>query len=417
MAKILLVEDDNNLREIYGARLGAEGYTIVSASDGEEALAIAVKEKPDLIISDVMMPRISGFDMLDILRNAPETKDTKIIMMTALSQAEDKARADKLGADMYLVKSQVTLEDVAKAVHDMLEPGGTTVGDAATGSTAPVADPAPAPANVSVEPAPSPVPEPEPETPVPDPNPAPVPEPDPGPDPVPAPTPPPEPDTDPEAEASEEVKEQPAEPAPALVEAKPVEPAVDETPKEESEPEKPPEVVLPDMPDEEKGAPQAKEAEPESPDKPEAVEAPKDEKLAEVESEVGGSSIGPSLAQALAEEEKTVEEQINNFDNSEVKAKEKPAEEPKPEPAQTAPPVNPLDDTPKKLVIQPSEEFLKGGPDLNELIEKEKAEEGVSTPPPASVVKPEPEQPAETPKDQSSATDKEPKDDLSKIAL
>lgn len=120
MAKIMLVEDDNNLREIYGARLLAEGYQIVSAQDGEEALALAVKEKPDLIISDVMMPRISGFDMLDILRNAPETRDTKVIMMTALSQAEDKSRADKLGADRYLVKSQVTLEDVANVVHEVL---------------------------------------------------------------------------------------------------------------------------------------------------------------------------------------------------------------------------------------------------------------------------------------------------------
>ena len=120
MAKIMLVEDDNNLREIYEARLLAEGYEIVSAKDGEEALALAVKEKPDLIISDVMMPKISGFDMLDILRSTPETKNTKVIMMTALSQAEDKARADKLGADRYLVKSQVTLEDVAKVASEVL---------------------------------------------------------------------------------------------------------------------------------------------------------------------------------------------------------------------------------------------------------------------------------------------------------
>ncbi|MES2971949.1 MAG: response regulator [Patescibacteria group bacterium] len=120
MTKIMLVEDDNNLREIYEARLLAEGYEIVSAKDGEEALAMAVKEKPDLIISDVMMPKISGFDMLDILRSTPETKNTKVIMMTALSQAEDKARADKLGADRYLVKSQVTLEDVARVAKEVI---------------------------------------------------------------------------------------------------------------------------------------------------------------------------------------------------------------------------------------------------------------------------------------------------------
>lgn len=137
MTKIMLVEDDNNLREIYEARLLAEGYEIVSAKDGEEALAMAVKEKPDLIISDVMMPKISGFDMLDILRSTPETKDTKVIMMTALSQAEDKSRADKLGADRYLVKSQVTLEDVAKVAREVL-----------TGETetpAPIPEPTPAP--------------------------------------------------------------------------------------------------------------------------------------------------------------------------------------------------------------------------------------------------------------------------------
>jgi len=121
MAKVMLVEDDNNLREIYEARLLAEGYDIVSAQDGEEALALAVKEKPDLIIADIMMPKISGFDMLDILRSTPETKDTKVVMMTALSQAEDKDRANKLGADRYLVKSQVTLEDVARVAREVLD--------------------------------------------------------------------------------------------------------------------------------------------------------------------------------------------------------------------------------------------------------------------------------------------------------
>jgi CheY-like chemotaxis protein len=126
MAKILLVEDDNNLREIYEARLQAEGYTIVSAMDGEAALVVAKKEKPELIISDVMMPRISGFEMLDILRNTEGLKDVKVIMLTALGQAEDKTRADSLGANRYLVKSQVTLEDIVKAAQELLAPEGNT---------------------------------------------------------------------------------------------------------------------------------------------------------------------------------------------------------------------------------------------------------------------------------------------------
>ena len=175
MAKVMLVEDDNNLREIYEARLLAEGYDIVSAQDGEEALALAVKEKPDLIIADIMMPKISGFDMLDILRSTPETRDTKVVMMTALSQAEDKERANKLGADRYLVKSQVTLEDVARVAREVLE--GKAGPDAASlavpAAAAPAAgpvpvtpvaappaapDPAPQPIAVAAPPAPAPTP-------------------------------------------------------------------------------------------------------------------------------------------------------------------------------------------------------------------------------------------------------------------
>lgn len=140
MSKIMLVEDDNSLREIYSIRLTAEGYTIVSASDGEEALAVAVRERPDLIISDVMMPKISGFDMLDILRSTPETKDIKVIMMTALSSEDQRMRGENLGADRYLVKSQVGIEDVVNVVHDIL---GDRAADGTINPTTPANDAAP----------------------------------------------------------------------------------------------------------------------------------------------------------------------------------------------------------------------------------------------------------------------------------
>jgi CheY-like chemotaxis protein len=145
MAKILLVEDDNNLREIYEARLQAEGYEIVSANDGESALVVAKSEKPDLVISDVMMPKISGFEMLDILRNTDELRDVKVIMLTALGQADDQARANKLGADRYLVKSQVTLEDIVKVSHELLDGGdGSATAPAGAAPAEPAATPAPA---------------------------------------------------------------------------------------------------------------------------------------------------------------------------------------------------------------------------------------------------------------------------------
>lgn len=149
MSKIMLVEDDNSLREIYSIRLTAEGYTIVSAGDGEEALAVAVRERPDLIISDVMMPKISGFDMLDILRSTPETKDIKVIMMTALSSEDQRVRGENLGADRYLVKSQVGIEDVVNTVHEVL---GDRASDGTINPVTPTNDAAPAmPATPEIE--------------------------------------------------------------------------------------------------------------------------------------------------------------------------------------------------------------------------------------------------------------------------
>jgi len=81
---------------------------------------MAIKERPRLILSDVMMPKISGFDMLDILRSTTETKDVKVIIMTALSSEDQRKRGEQLGADKYLVKSQVGIEDVVRAVHEAL---------------------------------------------------------------------------------------------------------------------------------------------------------------------------------------------------------------------------------------------------------------------------------------------------------
>ena len=157
MSKIMVVEDDSNLRDIYSIRITAEGYDVVSAGDGEEALAVAVREKPDLILSDVMMPKISGFDMLDILRSTPETADIKVVMMTALSADDQRQRGERLGANRYLVKSQVGIEDVISTIHEVL-------GDAPASSsaaTAPVATTPAANTPVATNPAPAATPTPQ----------------------------------------------------------------------------------------------------------------------------------------------------------------------------------------------------------------------------------------------------------------
>jgi DNA-binding response OmpR family regulator len=114
--KILLVEDDEALASVYKSRLDIEGFNTKGVFNGEDALSAAMEFKPDLILLDAMMPKISGFDVLDILRNTPETADIRVIMLTALSQPKDKERAEALGVNDYLVKSQVVIGDVIERV-------------------------------------------------------------------------------------------------------------------------------------------------------------------------------------------------------------------------------------------------------------------------------------------------------------
>lgn len=118
--KILLVEDDEVLASVYRARLEMEGFEVEEVHDGEKALSVAINFRPDLILLDVMIPKINGFDVLDILKNTPETMNMRIIMLTALSQEADRDRAEKLGVDDYLVKSQVVIADVIERVKHHL---------------------------------------------------------------------------------------------------------------------------------------------------------------------------------------------------------------------------------------------------------------------------------------------------------
>ena len=118
--RILLVEDDDALANVYMTRLQAESFDVRRVINGEDALASALSYTPDLVLLDVMMPKVSGFDVLDIMRNTPETRNLKIVMLTALSQESDRARAESLGVDDYLVKSQVVIADVVDRIKHHL---------------------------------------------------------------------------------------------------------------------------------------------------------------------------------------------------------------------------------------------------------------------------------------------------------
>lgn len=288
MFKLLLVEDDNNLREIYEARLQAEGYTIVSAKDGEEALVVAKAEIPDLIISDVMMPKISGFEMLDILRNTDGLKEVKVIMLTALGQSDDQQRADRLGADRYLVKSQVTLEDIVKVAHELLEDSPAAEEPAA--ATPPVAEP------TAAEPAP--VEEPKVETPAPEPE-APVAEP--------VPEPATEPVAEPKAEPEVETFVAGADSTPA-----PSEPVTETAPAPE--------------PKEEAAEGFVSTAEPEAPTTPQ----PATESAPAAPADLPTEPVEPS-PEVSASDDKLIEEAVNNFAKNTAEAA------PAPEPVATDP--------------------------------------------------------------------------------
>jgi len=116
-SRILLVEDDLALATAYKIRMDAEGFDVRHCPNGEDALQEALDYRPDLILLDIMMPKISGFDVLDILRNTKQTAHTKIIILTALSQPADRKRAKDLGADEFLVKSQAVIADVMNRIR------------------------------------------------------------------------------------------------------------------------------------------------------------------------------------------------------------------------------------------------------------------------------------------------------------
>lgn len=121
MPKILIIEDESALQKTLGDMLTREGYTVIKALDGEIGLRQAKTALPDLIILDLILPKMNGFEVLDALKADPKTETIPVIVQTNLESMDDIQRALGGGVSTYLVKSNYTLEEVMQKVKQALE--------------------------------------------------------------------------------------------------------------------------------------------------------------------------------------------------------------------------------------------------------------------------------------------------------
>ena len=119
-ARILVVDDDADSLEIVRTYLESRGYRVTTAADGKEALAILEDARPDLVLLDVMMPGIDGWEVARTIKDHPEFSATRVVMLTARSDFTDKQRGLRAGADDYIVKP-MRLEDLGRKVERNLE--------------------------------------------------------------------------------------------------------------------------------------------------------------------------------------------------------------------------------------------------------------------------------------------------------
>lgn len=120
MKKILFIEDEGALQKIVKTILESNGYGFLSAMDGEVGISLAKSEKPDLILLDLILPKVNGFEVLEALLSDEGTKNIPIIVLTNLEGSADIEKALSLGARTYLVKSNYSLDDILSKVKSIL---------------------------------------------------------------------------------------------------------------------------------------------------------------------------------------------------------------------------------------------------------------------------------------------------------
>ena len=122
--RILLVEDDRFLRKAAETTLKQQGYTVITAADGEEALRVARSAPLDLILLDLIMPKLNGFQVLDALKKDPSTTHIPVIILSDLGQDQDVHQAMEAGATAYFIKADLSLQALVQRVGEALAAGG-----------------------------------------------------------------------------------------------------------------------------------------------------------------------------------------------------------------------------------------------------------------------------------------------------
>lgn len=120
MKKILFIEDESALQKAMGQILKKDGCEIISALNGEDGLNMAQTENPDLIVLDLILPKLLGFEVLKKLKEDKKTQDIPVVVLTNLESAQDVEKAIKMGATTYLVKSSYSLEEVTDKIKNVL---------------------------------------------------------------------------------------------------------------------------------------------------------------------------------------------------------------------------------------------------------------------------------------------------------
>jgi DNA-binding response OmpR family regulator len=122
MAKILFVEDDPLIVKIYTTRLQADGYQVFSADNGEAGLKIAEEQLPNLVVLDIMMPRMDGFGVLAKLRANESLKSVPVLVYSNLAQEEEIARAKQMGATEFIIKANLSPTEMVAKIKQYVQP-------------------------------------------------------------------------------------------------------------------------------------------------------------------------------------------------------------------------------------------------------------------------------------------------------